>query len=175
MTKEFIQIPSEVHYSNAQSGNWVAAIAGFEDVVFKLKSFTIPSITVGQSDIGGKSQNISLQVPGDHIIQDELSFDFFIDSNFRNYMKILRWLKYNSKVDQPLFADVTIMLLDGTGRPQGVDILFRNAWVMSLSPVLLDVENSDTDMFTNAIMKYEEFDFIDDEDFGYTSPVQHIV
>lgn len=154
--------PQVFDYNNAQSAAWVATIAGFDDIAFKLKNFTLPAVSSGMSDIGGKNTNISLFIPGDRIVLDDLALDFFIDSKMQNYRRVVRWLKDNTKRNEPLLSDVTFYLLDSNNKPSDSMILFRNTFPISISPVLFDVENADADIFCNIILKVEDFDFLDD-------------
>lgn len=151
--------------SNAQSDNWIAVFTGLEGVIFKTRNFQIPSVTAGVTELGG-SGYISMNMPGDHLMFDELTFDFLVDANYANFRSVFAWLKKNTKANEPDLRECTLHLLNPDGTFRGVSVEFYDCFPMNLAPIMLDAENSDTDVQCSVTIKYSEYDFVDDVDYS---------
>jgi len=144
--------------NNAHGNKWMAVFQGMEGLTFKIISAVIPSASAGVSELGG-SENVSLVVPGDHVVLDDLSFDFLIDEDFRNYEELYEWLLACTTENEPTLRDLSIHLLDTNGNLRGLRIDFTNAWPVVLTGFLFDIENLTSDLQSSVQIKYERMKF----------------
>lgn len=145
--------------SNFGSGNWWVSIPGLEEVVIKLVKFEIPEVTAGVTAIGNRTEFI-LQTSGDHIQYDNLSLEFIMDENLRNYIKLYGWMRSNvhTGIDEPL--SIFVHFLGNDKKFQGVEVEFYEAFPISLSKVDLDTNSNETDVICTVTFAYTAFDFI---------------
>lgn len=144
--------------NNAQAQKWIATFAGMEGLVFKLVAVTIPPIISGLTELGG-SENIALQIPGDHVTFDDLAFDFIIDEDLSNYQNVYDWIFENTNTNQPVLRDCTIHFLTPEGKFRGLAMNFTNAYPLTLSGFALDTENATTNLISNTTIKFERIEF----------------
>ncbi len=149
---------AEQNLNNAQSQNWLLAIGNYDSVSFKSKNFTLPTVSCGTTNLGGTSIR-QFETVGDHLILDDLTFEFHIDSDYRNYEAVYNWIVKNVKDDLITYEDVTIELLDANGHSTGLQIVYVDCWPTMLAAVPLDSENADTDLQATVVFKYTEFYF----------------
>ena len=152
----------EQNLNNAQAVKWLAAFHGLEGLTFKIIQAVIPAAMAGVTEVGG-SENVSLFVPGDHVVYDDLSFDFLIDEDFKNYEAVFDWAIANTVTNPPELRDCSIHLLDTEGNFRGLRIDFTNAWPTVVTGFVLDVENATSDIQSNVTIKYERMLFVRDD------------
>lgn len=148
-------IKSMGEMSNARSDRWFATIEGLPGIDLKLVDFTLPMISIGETDLGGPTYH-RVKVPGDRLEYDEVQLNFLVDKAYGNYFTIFRWLKKN--VTSPLHEtrDITVHLLDNQGQPQGINITYINAWPIMLAPIALDSGGDTTDIQAALSLKYDD-------------------
>lgn len=146
-----------VNTSFAQSSNWVAYIEGLPSIAFHLKNFFLPSVSLGLNDLGGPG-DYPVRVPGDRIIYDNISLEFFIQADYSNYRAAYEWLQ--EQVSNPNQKTITVYLLDGQGRPQGITVDFYECFPANIAPVMLDTDNSDDALSCTLDIYYERFAFV---------------
>lgn len=151
------------NYDNAQSSQWVAFFRGFPEVIFKLRGFQIPTITSGTTELGG-TDFTGLTMPGDHLQYDELQVDFLLDVDYKNYRRLLAWMKYNARNSVPFLTDFTVHLLDNQGNFQNFAFNYLDCFPTLLgAAVPLDTEDKDTDISASVSLKYNDVLAINDE------------
>ena len=156
------------NYNNAQSGKWVAFINGYDDIAFKLKNFTTPSYTAGSIALGHKSPYV-VTIPGDHIEVGQVSLEFFVDEFFANFVSVVQWIKRNAIADEPIVADIFLYPIDSNNRLVSERaIIFRNCWPLTISELLFDAENAESEMYCNVLMNIFDMDFEGEEKIGKT-------
>lgn len=148
--------------NNASSGNWLATIPGFEEVTFKLRTCPIPGFSSSPLSLPTSAQYL-LPDTGDRINYEELMMEFYIDDNFRNYRKIHDWVKRSVANGVADRRDITVQLLDNQRNPQGVAVVFFGAYAYGMTQVDTDVNNEIPDLTCAIMLKYINFEFIDDE------------
>lgn len=144
--------------NNAQGNKWIAILQGMEGVMFKIVAIVIPSIVGGITEIGG-IENVSLFVPGDHVVYDDLSIDFLVDEDYTNYQALFEWIIYNTKKADPKFRDLSVHFVDVNGNFRGLRLDFINAWPTVVTGFPMDVENADSDIQSNVTIRYERMVF----------------
>jgi len=152
---------TQQNLNNFASGNWIATIPGMDDVTFKLRTCPIPGFMATPVQLPSPGK-IMVTDTGDRIEYEEMMLEFFIDSRFRNYRKMYNWV--NESVDQGVAkrVDITVQLLDNQKNPQGVAVVFYDAFAYGLSQVDTDTNSEIPDVTTMASIKYTYFDFVDD-------------
>lgn len=145
--------------NNAQSSKWVVVFHGMEGIAFKTTNVTIPAVISGVTEVGG-GDNVSLTLPGDHVVYDELSFDFLVDEDFLNYAELQEWLEGNTEANDPLVRDCSVHLTDTAGNFRGLRIDFTHAYPTTLSGFPLDSENAVPDIQSTVTVRFERMKFV---------------
>jgi hypothetical protein len=110
---------------------------------------------------------------GDHLAYADLDLTFIIDENMKNYREIYDWLKgigspdsldqYDQLKDSADGdqSDITVLILDSHKNPN-LEVTFKNAMPIGLTPVSLDLSNQDV-LYPEATvtMRYDAFDIKD--------------
>lgn len=143
--------------TTAQSNRWFASIEGLPSIEYKLVDFSIPMITSGVTELGGKF-DVSLVVPGDRMSIDEIQLNFLVDKRYINYYHVYKWLRNNLNAVEPLFKDIDVMMLDNQGLPQGVTFHYIQCYPIMIAPVQLDSEGATTDIVVGLTLKVSDFD-----------------
>ncbi len=145
--------------TNAHSGRWFATVTELESVEYKLVEPALPSINSGVTELGGRDDAV-LFVPGDRIQFDEVSITFFIDELYTNYLSCYAWMRQNVNMNDPKLRDVTIVLMDAQGKPQGVSITYKDCFPINLSPIIPDNSGAVSDMTATLTMKFTDMEFM---------------
>lgn len=148
--------------NSAQSSAWVAHIGGLEGIAFKLKDFQLPAVSLGRTDLGGTS-HYGMTVSGNRLVFDDLQISYLIDSTYKNYDALLDWLVYNASSNVQKELPITVHMLDGVGKYQGVAYEFFNAFPTMVGPAVLDTENATTDVMGTGTFTYTHFARVRDE------------
>lgn len=153
---------SSQNTNNASSSNWVAYIPGLEEVTFKLRTCPIPGFmaTPLQLPINGP---VFLSEAGDRIEYEELGIEFYIDSDWKNYRKMKRWVIDCVTQGVAQRKDITVQLLDNHKNPQGLAVIFYDAFAYGMTQVDTDSNDEIPNITTMAQIKYSSFEFVDDE------------
>ena len=147
--------------NNAGSSNWLAAIPGFDEVTFKLRTCPIPGFMATPVQLPVNDVTL-LKETGDRIEYEEMMCEFFIDSDWRNYRKLKAWIENNVKAGFADRREITVMLLDNQRNPQGVNIVFHDAFAYGMTQVDTDTNNEITDLTCTFNVAYTTFEFVDD-------------
>lgn len=142
--------------NNAQSASWLATIHGMEGIAFKLRSFQLPSVTVGMVDLGGQDI-FRLKETGNQVTFDDLQLDFIVDVDYKNYLAAFQWLVNNARAGTAQQLSITVHMLDNAGAMQGLAFEFQNAFPIMLGPSMMDVENETTDVIMTLTITYSHF------------------
>ena len=108
-----------------------------------------------------------LPLPGNLYTFNPLSIKFIIDENMRGWQEIYNWITTISNVKNTdnavkhldKFSDISIMITNSAYK-QKYELLFRNAFPVSLSEVPLAVTSTDTTPLTaTASFRYAFYEF----------------
>lgn len=144
-----------------QSSNWFVDIPGYDDLTLKVHKFQIPSVEVGRTVIPSNTDMV-FSGGGDHIYFDDLEFDFFVDEDMGNYLKLLKWMKSNVKNNQAEMTSVFCHILDNKRQFQGVELEFQEAFPIKLSNIDLDTDSSTNNVLCTVTFRYYNMDVITD-------------
>lgn len=152
---------SRQNTNNAASSSWIANIPDMEEVSFKLRTCPIPGF-MASPVILPVNATTQLKETGDRIEFEEMGLEFYVDSNWRNYRKVFDWI--NRCVNQGVAdrRDITVQLLDNQKNPQGVNIVFHDAFPYGMTQVDTDTNNEIPDLTVMVNIAYTKFEFVDD-------------
>jgi len=149
-------------------------------VNYFVQSVSLPSLTLGQSDI--QTPFVKLPIPGDHIDFSTLSITFRVDENLKNYKEIFDWIialgfpegfnqynaiapsrgKFGGSINNPVagtgvYSDASLMILNSVKAPI-VEFAFKNLYPISLSDILFDTRDTDVNYVdVTAMFAFEQF------------------
>ncbi len=146
--------------NNAGSSNWLATIPGLEEVSFKLKTCPIPGFSVMPTEMPTGTPYIVSDV-GDKADFEELGLEFYVDVNFKNYRKAFRWIMDDLKKGSASRRDITVELLDNQKNPQGLAVVFFDAYPYAMTQIDTDTNGDFPDLTVMLQLRYTHFDFVD--------------
>ena len=79
--------------------------------------------------------DVMVSVPGDTLYIDQVQLKFIVDVNYKNYFKTFEWLRYNLQSNYPDFRDITVMMLDNQGNPQGSQFIYKECYPVHLDQI----------------------------------------
>lgn len=130
-------------------------------VNFFVQSVNIPSMELINVD----ASNPFVKIPygGEHISFGDLNLTFKVDEDLKNYMEIYNWIKgigfpdkfnqYKTLKDKPvmsgegLTSDISLLVLSSSRNPT-YDIVYRDAFPVSLSQVEFNTTSQDVNYLT---------------------------
>lgn len=115
----------------------------FPDIVYDLKNITIPSLTAPGTliPLPNKAQ---FNIPATVVEDDEITINFNVDEQFKNYFLIHNWMKDNlKKVEtKDMVSDATIIILNNHKNPI-IKIHLIDCYPSTLSEINFDFTLSD--------------------------------
>lgn len=151
--------------------NWLLSIPGEEEMVYGVRTFTLPGMTLGNISMPSTS-NIIPQLNGDKIVFDPLNLTFLVDENLKNYQKMIDWLMQNSNSDIPVTKDITLTVLNNAKLTQGLAIRFVNAFPISLTAIDFDPEGELEQVESSVTLVFDYFTVVRNDDDGYYEAIQ---
>lgn len=151
---------SNENLSNLGSSNWVIFIPGYEDLVIKLTKFEVPEVNAGVTALGNRTEYI-MQTSGDHIQYENLTFEFLVDENLKNYIRLYQWMRENTHTGIDRHESIFAHFTGNDKRFQGVAIEFYEGFPITLSKLDFDTDGNDTDVHCTATFTYTAFDFVE--------------
>ena len=144
-------------------------------VAFFTQRVDIPSVSLGEAIFPTPFKDIS--IPGDKLIYDKFNLSFVVDEDLQNYIALYGWIQglgfpenyqqyktlRETRVDlRPrkghLYSDATLHLLTNNYNPN-IQILFKNMFPISLSPITLDsTEMTNESKQLDSVFAYERYD-----------------
>lgn len=142
---------------------------------FFCQEFTLPEISI--EDVTQESPNLRLYYPGTKMEYAPLNVEFIVDENLSNYKEIQEWLfglgapqkseqfanlNRQEVIGEPggLRSDGTLIVLT-SNHNANIEIVFRNLFPISLSPLNFTTTSSDVDYIkATATFRYNAFTFV---------------
>lgn len=143
------------------------------NVNYFVQSATLPSITLGQSDV--QTPFVRLPVPGDHIDFGTFSITFRVDEDMRNYQELYDWIialgfpdnfgqynsiapsrgKFGGLVNNPMsgagiYSDASLTVLNSVKAPV-VEFAFKDLYPVTLSDIVFDTKNTDVEYVEGTV------------------------
>lgn len=143
------------------------AIKKTPNVNYFVQSATLPSITLGQSDV--QTPFTKLPLPGDHIDFGTFTVTFRVDEDMRNYKELFDWIiaigfpdnfdqyktvatargRFGGNVTNPtsgagVYSDASLIVLNSVKQPT-IEFQFKELYPINLSDVMFDTKYTDVD------------------------------
>lgn len=125
----------------------------------KMTDFNIPAVSSEGSKlkVGDTKQ---IEIHGDSLYFGPLMFTFLVDKDYGNYKVLFNWMVQNAHAGFPEEVDITVDLLDGQNRNQGVSMLFEQCRPVDLGDVLLDTSGATPRLVCTATFNYQDREFL---------------
>ncbi len=147
-------------------------------VSFLCQKASIPAFTTGNIEIPTRGF-VTIPVESTATYED-LSIDFIVDEDLRNYMELHNWMRalstpgeYKDRYDwntensirgtknDPRYSDATLQVLNNNNLAN-FDVVFKNCFPINLSSLPFDVTSSDNNYFTaTATFRYTLYEVRD--------------
>ena len=129
----------------------------YRNVQLRLSTFTMPSVEMGSDKVMYRS--VEIEVPT-HVMSPsskEITFNYFINSDWTDYRALYNWCMNNAEINQGANAldtgnvssngllkccDIDVKLLSPYKKPV-VGFRFKNCWIKSFSDLQLSYAESD--------------------------------
>lgn len=152
-----------MNYNNlAQKTNYLAGSDKLELMPFYLTSVNVPGINFSHPEIGGR-YGTRLNVTGDTLVYNPLSFEMLIDEDFKIYHEFMDKVFKNINPESGSFAtqefDFWIQLNNSKGNKL-FKIEFYNCRVESIGDITMDAQDEITEHSMNVDIKYDYFKII---------------
>lgn len=143
------------------------------NVNYFVQSATLPSISLGQSDV--QTPFVKLPIPGDHIDFGTFNISFRIDEDMRNYQELYDWIialgfpdnfgqynaiapnrgKFGGAITNPLsgagiYSDASLMVLNSVRAPV-IEFAFKDLYPITLSEITFDTKNTDVEYVEGTV------------------------
>ena len=152
-------LPTNINYLSPVGFRFT--LANFPDVNYFCQAANIPGLSIGGIDIGTPLRNI--QIAGDEVSFEELTIQFVVDENMKNWISIYDWIisigtptqesirKY-VKLDaqDEKTQDATLTVLTSNMNPQ-MHFRFQDCVPLNLSSIEFDSKASDVDYVTATV------------------------
>lgn len=152
-----------MNYNNlAQKTNFTAGSDKFENLPFYLTNVNIPGINFSYPEVGGRG-SAKLNLTGDTITYNPLSFEMLIDEDFNIYNEFMGAIKDNISVESSSFADNTFTFWVEINNNKGNKIMkfeFYNCRIESLGDIMLDTQDDITEHTLSVEIKYDYFSIV---------------
>jgi len=153
-----------VNYNNfAQKTNWVAGSNKFENIQFYLTTLNIPGINFNHPDVGSRG-SAKLNLTGDTLTYNNLSFEFLIDEDFNVYKEFMKKIKENISIENASFANIDFDFWVQLNNNKGNKILkfnFTNCRIESIGDINLDTTDDATEQTLSVEVKFDYYEIED--------------
>ena len=149
-------LPSNINYLSPVGFRFT--LANFPDVNYFCQAANIPGLSIGGIDVGTPLRNI--QIAGDEVSFEELTIQFVVDENMKNWLAIYDWIiglgfpteegqaKYKKlKEDGALTTTATLTVLTGNMNPQ-INFNFQEVFPLNLSSISFDSSGTEVEYVT---------------------------
>lgn len=149
-----------MNYNNlAQKTNYIAGSDKLPKLPFYLTTVNIPGINFSHPEIGGRYGS-RLNVVGDSITYNELSFEMLVDENFEIYHEFMDKVVHNINPESGTFApiefDFWIQINNNKGNKL-FKINFTNCRISSLDDIILDSQDDITEYIMSVSIRYDYY------------------
>jgi hypothetical protein len=153
-------------------------ISKLPDMSYFCQQVNLPGVTVGSPEFGNPFN--SQPIPGDSLTYDQLTVQFLVDSDMRNYKAIYNWIialgfpqsyeQYVTFINQDErgalselarnYSDATLQILSGTNVPTQI-VQFHDLFPVSLDSIAFESTNQDVQYVVgNATFRYGYYKFL---------------
>lgn len=154
-----------------QQDGFLFVIKKCPTAVFFTQKLSIPGLTIPPTE--HPTPFVKIPIAGDHIEYEDLSFDFKVDEDLKNWNELYKWMtgqgypeehaEYKELAKQPkwsgdgLVSDISVIPTTNLKNPN-VEIVFKDAFPMYLSGFDFEV-TSDGVMYATATTTFKYLKF----------------
>jgi hypothetical protein len=147
-----------MNYNNlAQKTNYIAGSNKLELAPFYLTSVNLPGVNLNHPEVGGRTGG-RLNVTGDTISYNALSFEMLIDEDFKIYHEFMDKVFLNIHANDGVFAtnefDFWVEVSNSKGNKL-FKVEFHNCRIESVGDILLDAQDDMTEHLMNVEVKFD--------------------
>lgn len=152
-----------MNYNNlAQKTNYVAGSDKLDLLPFYLTTVNLPGINLSHPEVGGRSGS-RLNLTGDTLTYNSLSFEMLIDEDFNLYHEFMDKVFANIDPEDGTFDNVEFDFWVEVNNSKGnklFKIEFSNCRIESVGDVLLDTQDDITEYTMSVDVKYDYYKII---------------
>ena len=148
------------------------------DLSLNLTTFSIPQVDINAVNVSFKG--IPVELPGNVIQPDgkELTFNYLIDSEWKNYKMLYSWVDNLSKLTKIVKAEdytskfsssqeaygnfslpITVHLLDEY-KERVLEFKYHNCWIKSFGDISMSYKDEPTEIEHSFTVAYSDFELI---------------
>jgi len=160
--------PLNINY--LQPDGFVFVVKKLPTTTFFTQNVNIPALQLPPA--AQPNPFITVPVPGDHIVYDDLVLNFKVDEDLRNYVELYNWicgLGYPDNYDQyanlakqtipgdGLYSDISVLITTNI-KNTNIEILYKNAFPIALSGFTLSTtEDGLPEIASSATFKFTKY------------------
>lgn len=147
----------------AQKTNYTAGSSDLEIMQLYLTTVNIPGITLSHPELGGRS-GAKLNVTGDTLTFNVLSFEMIVDEDFKVYHELMQKINDNINPESGSFASTEFDFWVEINNSKG-NFLFKmefyNCRIESIGDIQLDSQDDITEYTMSMDIKYDYYKIIE--------------
>lgn len=147
------------HNNFAQKTNYIAGSDKLELLPFYLTTVNVPGINFSHAEIGGRS-GTRLNITGDTLVYNALSFEMLIDEDFKIYHEFMDKITANINPENGTFASIEFDFWVEINNNKGNKLFkidFYNCRVESIADIQLDSQDDITEYTMSVEIKYDYY------------------
>lgn len=150
-----------MNYNNlAQSTNFIAGSDKFNNVPFFITGLNIPGININHPEISGGRQGTLMNLSGDSISYNSLSFEMLIDEDFQIYQELMDIVRKNISPTNGTYGDFYFDFFIEINNSKGNKILkleFSNCRIASIGDIQLSTQDEATEYSLSMEIVYDYY------------------
>ena len=149
----------------AQKTNFTAGSDKLDLMPFYLTNTNLPGININHFEVGGRA-GAKLNLTGDTVVYNDLSFEMLIDEDFNIYHEFMDKLRDNVSPDNGTFGDLFFDFWIDINNSKGnhlFKIEFTNCRVQSIGDIQLDSQEDTTEFTMSVELKFDTYAVIKDQ------------
>lgn len=151
-----------MNYNNlAQKTNYIAGSDKLELLPFYLTTVNLPGINLSHPEVGGRAGK--LNVTGDTLSYNSLSFEMLVDEDFNIYHEFMDKIFENIDPEEGTFANIEFDFWVEVNNNKGNKLFkveYYNCRIESIGDVLLDSQDDITEYTMSVDVKYDYYKII---------------
>ena len=136
-----------------------------DELKLNIFNINIPTFSLEDTKFLWQGKYVEFHIGG--VSFDPLTVSFVVDSEYRNWKLLFRWLTYiannkdkPSNVPNDYVTDASIILYDNFHKKHTF-ITFKNIWIQNLGELQLSIREGETYIECNATFQYDRYEIED--------------
>ena len=156
-----------MNYNNlAQKTNFTAGSDQLDLIPFYLTSVNVPGINLSHPELGGRS-GTRLNLTGDNITYNALSFEMLVDEDFNIYHEFMDKINENIDPESGTFESVEFDFWVEINNSKGNKLFkmeFYNCRIESIGDIQLDTQDDITEYTMSVDVKFDYYKIFKDSE-----------